>query len=213
MSRKSKAAEFVNEGYSITVTGRHISVTEPMKAYALDKILKIERFTNRIIDVNITMDVQKLEQKVDIVVKIDHTKIKTSASTENMYASIDKAVDRLQEQLRRYRGRLHDYHAKNTPIVDMNVNVVRGSQDEDLLDFNGEIEEETERRLIDQYQPHSIVDREKMPLKILTYDEAIMKMELSNDPFLIFRCEEDMKLKVIYRREEDNNFGIIETET
>ena len=38
-----------------------------------------------------------------------------------------------------------------------------------------------------------------------------MKMELSEDPFLIFHDETDRHLKVIYRR-EDGNFGVIETE-
>ena len=44
-----------------------------------------------------------------------------------------------------------------------------------------------------------------------TQEEAIMKMELSEDNFLIFRSEEDTKLKVIYRR-SDGNFGVIELE-
>jgi len=38
-----------------------------------------------------------------------------------------------------------------------------------------------------------------------------MKMELSGDAFMIFRSEEDNKVKVIYRR-EDEDFGIIEVE-
>jgi putative sigma-54 modulation protein len=48
-------------------------------------------------------------------------------------------------------------------------------------------------------------------MKTLTQNEAIIKMELSGDQFLIFRSEEDRKLKVIYRRSDDH-YGIIAVE-
>ena len=77
------------------MTGRHVLVTDAMKDYAVDKIVKIDRFNARIIDVTVVMDIQKLEHRVDITMKVDHIFIKASASSDNMYASIDKAVDRL----------------------------------------------------------------------------------------------------------------------
>lgn len=212
MSRKSKAAEFIQEGYNIAVTGRNVHVTEPMKNYAMEKIWKIERFTSRIIDVIVTMDVQKLSHKVDIILKVDHIKIRASADCENMYASIDKAIDKIESQLRRYRERIRDHQAKATKTIDMNVNVFRSRNEEEILDVNEDIEEENSQRMIDNFRPHEIVRKETKPLKILTNDEAIMKMDLSGDSFLIFRSENDMRLKVIYRR-TDGNYGIIEPES
>lgn len=212
MSRKTKAAEFVDEGYQIAVTGRNIHVTDPMKNYAIEKVSKIEKFTNRIIDVSIIMDVQKLVHRVEIILKMDHIKIISSAASEDMYASIDKAVHKLETQLLKYKSRIQDHQAKGLPTIDMTVNVVRSPAEEEIFDVNGDIEDETERRLMNKYRPHEIVEKEKMPLKILNNDEAIMKMELSGDNFLIFRSEEDMKLKVIYRR-EDGNFGIVQPES
>lgn len=207
MSRKSKAAEFVGEGYNIMVTGRSVHVTEPMKDYAMEKVAKLERFSNRIIDVIITMDIQKVEHRVDIVLKAEQIKIKSQASTDNMYASIDKAVDKLEAQLLKYRSRIHDHHAKDRAALEMNVNVYQRTKeiaDEEVLESEGEE--------VEPFHPHKIVKTEKIPLKILTFDEAVMKMDLSQDTFLIFRSEEDMKLKVIYRR-NDENYGVIEPES
>ena len=51
--------------------------------------------------------------------------------------------------------------------------------------------------------------QKKLSLKTLSTDEAMMKMELTENNFVVYRCEEDKKLKVIYRR-QDHNFGIIE---
>lgn len=211
MSRKSKAAEFLQEAYNISVTGRNVLVTDAMKNYAIEKVSKIEKFSDRILDVLIIMDIQKLNHRVDIILKVDSTKIKCQASTDNMYASIDKAVDKLEAQLIRYKRKLHEHHAKSVAAIEMNVNVLR-PQGEDLLEVNEEIEAENQRRLLDKFQPHQIVKKEKRPLKTLTDGEAIVKMELSADTFMVYRSEEDQKIKIIYRR-DDGDFGVIETET
>lgn len=207
MNRKSKAAAFLEEAYDIHVTGRNVLVTESMKDYAIEKVSKIERFSDRIIDVVITMDITRFEHCVDIVLKFNHFKIKSQACTENMYASIDKAVQKLEAQVLRYKNKMQDHHAKGVASVDMDVNVLRANPDQEVIDVNYEIEDENRRRLEDKFRSHKIVSREKRPLKILTDGEAIMKMDLSGDAFLIYRCEESKRLKVIYRR-KDGDFGV-----
>ena len=61
---------------------------------------------------------------------------------------------------------------------------------------------------MDEYSPPKIIGNDTRSMKFLTAEEAVMKMELSDDPFMIFRGEEDRKLKVIYRR-NDGNYGLI----
>jgi putative sigma-54 modulation protein len=46
---------------------------------------------------------------------------------------------------------------------------------------------------------------------MLTADEAVMKMDLSGDKFMVYKSEEDQKLKVIYRR-RDGDYGLISPE-
>jgi putative sigma-54 modulation protein len=211
MNRKALAAKFQDDVYDITVTGRHVLVTDAMKDYAIDKIVKIDRFNARIIDVNIVMDIQKLDHRVDITLKVDHVFIKASATSENMYASIDKAVDKIETQVRRYKDRINEHQKKGGAVIDMNVNILETPTNAVLKELNDDIESESSVRLIDGYRPHKILSRETRPLKTLNGHEAVMKMELSGDFFMIFRGEEDQKLKVIYRR-NDGNFGIIEPE-
>lgn len=212
MKGKAKAAEFVDEGYKIHVTGRDVLVTEAMKNYAIEKISKIERFSKRIIDVIVTMDIQKLDHRVDIVLKVDHIKVKSQAASTDMYASIDRAVEKMEHQLRKYKGRIQQHAAKGLNVIDLKVNVLKRPEEQELLDINLDIEEANHQDLIKNYTSHQIVSQETRALKTLSLDEATMKMELSGDSFLIFRSEEDWKLKVIYRR-KDENFGIIELDS
>lgn len=211
MSRKAIFEKFQGDVYDITVTGRNVLVTDAMQQYAIDKISKIDRFSNRIVDVNVVMDIQKLEHRVDITMKVDQIVVRSSANSENIYSSIDKAVDRLKSQLSRYKRRLREHQIKGAATVDINEVIVAPSIEEEIETFNDEIVSDTSANEINKYVPHKIVSKETRPLKTLNYSEAIMKIELSGDDFMVFRGEEDHKLKVIYRR-DDGNFGVIEPE-
>lgn len=210
MSRKSKAAEFVEEAYNINVIGRHIVVTDAMKDYAIEKISKIEKFSSRIIDVLVTMEVQKFEQVVDIVLKVNNLKIKSQAVSDDMYISIDKAVQKLETQLLKYKDKLQDHQSKGVSAIDMQVNVLRSASENEMLELNDEIESETRNRLMDKYNPHKIVSQKTIQLKTLTDGEAIMKLDLSKDSFIVYRCEDSRKIKILYRRKEDGDFGLIQ---
>lgn len=202
-------SENQDKGYEVKITGRHLLVTEAMKQHALDKISKLERITKRLLDIHIIMDIQKMEHRVDIVVRFNHIKIKVQAHSPDMYSSIDRAVEKLQAQIRRYKEKLQQHQAKSISVIDMNVNVIGRADAVDEL--NDEIEAGNQKEFERSLLPHAIVKREVRPLKILTQEEAVMKMELSSDSFLLYRSEEDRKLKLIYQR-EDGNFGIIEPE-
>jgi putative sigma-54 modulation protein len=198
------------DDYNIHISGRHIQVTEAMKQYAFNKLSKIERFHNRIMDVHVTMDIQKVEHSVTIIVKFEHFKIKSHAASTDMYVSIDQAVNKLQTQLYRWKDKIQEHHNKKLSAIDLKVNVIQRPYD-DLAEINQEIESEAKRAWEKQMLPGHVIGEKTISLKYLLVDEAIMKMELSGDHFLVYRSEEDRKIKVIYRR-EDGNYGIIHVE-
>ena len=201
-SRKEKTAEF-DQGYNVMVTGRHMHITDGMKQHAIDRVSKLEHIADRIIDVNVTMDIQKLSHHVEILMKYGHILIRSHAQTTDMYISIDQAVAKLEHQLRRYKRKLHDHHKKGYPVKEIPVQVIQAPGEETELEEVGGADEVA--------LPHRIVATEIGRLKILDDSEAVMKMELTGDPVMVFRAEVDRRLKVIYRR-HDGNYGIIEPE-
>jgi len=200
-TQKEKIAEF-DQGYNVVVTGRHVHVTDGMKQHAIDKISKLDKIGDRIIDVHVTMDIQKLSHRCDIMMKYGQTFIRSHADTTDMYVSIDQAVSKLNRQLRRYRNRLKQHHAKKYEMEELPITVYS------VAEFLAEEEEKEE--IIEA--PHKVVASDAQKLKLLNEDEAIMKMELSQDKFMVYRSEEDRQIKVIYRR-EDENYGIISLES
>jgi len=196
------------QGYNISIIGKHFQITDAIRNYVFEKLQKIEHFADHIIDVLVTLDTQKMEHSCTIVMNFIHFHIKVSGNTDNMYSAIDKASDRIIKLVRRYKTKLQSTRGKHLSTVDLHVNVIQPLKD-DLAEINDEIVAENAHKEEEKYKLHNIVAKETIPLKTLTQGEAVMKMELSNDHFLIYKGEEDQKIKVMYRR-EDQNYSLVQ---
>jgi len=197
-------------GYNLSIVGKHVQITDAIRNYVFDKLAKVDRLAEHVIDVTVTLDAQKLEQSCSMLMNFIHFQIKVKASTDNMYSAIDRCFDRLMKLVRRYKTKLQSHRFKDLATVDIHVNVIQPLKD-DLKIINEEIEAENAERDDARYKLHEIVAQETIPLKTLTQEEAVMKMELSDEPLLIFRSEEDRKIKVIYRR-HDENYGLVQVQ-
>jgi putative sigma-54 modulation protein len=207
---KSIPTKFSTEGYHISMIGKNLPITDAIRNYVLEKISKMERFSPNILDIFVTLEVQKVTHTVAIVMKFSHFQIKVHASTEDLYSAIDLATEKLKKLIQKYKNKLHDHHKKEFNSVNMQVSILEATPAE-IEEINDEIEAENIREEQEKYQMHTIVSQETMPMKTLTQAEAIMKFELSGERFLIYRSEENKKIRVIYHR-EDGNLGIIEVE-
>ena len=205
----AKKFEEASAGYNIQIVGRTVFVTDAMKNHAMQKLAKLERFHNHLIDVHVTLDVNKLEHSALIIMKFDHFKVTGHASASDMYVAIDQAADKLQKQVRRWKDKIQDHTKKKVSIGEMQVNILM--RPNEVAEYNEDMEIELEAERQKKLNPGKVIRKKSIPLKILTSDEAVMKMELSGDPFLIYKGEEDQKLKVIYRT-KDGNYGVIRTE-
>ena len=195
------------ETYRLQIFGHNVEVTTPLEDYVREKVHKVEKLTDNILDVEVRLDVQKLNHSCEVVIKFSHFKVKVHAATTDMYASIDKAFERLQSKMRRWKDRIQDHHARGVSAIEMQVNVLENTMalgdsfEEDIIDENN-------RSLDDKYFPPKVASQRTRHMKTLTLKEALMKMELSGDNFLIYKSEEEQVLKVLYRR-EDGSYGII----
>ncbi|MBI5274646.1 MAG: ribosome-associated translation inhibitor RaiA [Chlamydiales bacterium] len=195
--------------YNLYIVSKHIEVTEGMRQHILDKLSKLDKLTDAILDVHVRLEVEKkIHHNVSLTIMYAHTKIRSHASTTDLYASIDKAIDRLKIKLGHWKSKLQQHHAKGFSVEEIPVSVHQGF---DLEDVNDQIDEESRKKTDQRFALPKIAKMKKLAIKTLTLEEAMMKMELSDDNFMIYRSEEDHKLKVIYRR-RDATYGVIAPE-
>lgn len=200
-----------NDGnYVIAITGRHCEVSAAVEKYVSDKIHLVDKMVGHVKDVKVVLDAHKIEHTCSILMNFSHFHIHVHASTENMYVAIDKCADKLFALVSKYKSKMHAKHGESLGDVDIEVNVIQPFKD-NLKLINDNIEEANAREDASRFQLHQVVAKESVSIKVHTQGEAIMRMEFSNDPFMIYRSEEDQKLKVLYRR-PDNNYNLVQVQ-
>lgn len=106
----------------ITITGHHVEVTAALRAYVTEKMQKLERHFDQVGSVNVILNVEKLQHQAEATVKAGGRTIFAAETAKDMYASIDKLIDKLDRQVRRYKDRITDHHHVKHDTVDSGGN-------------------------------------------------------------------------------------------
>jgi putative sigma-54 modulation protein len=94
----------------ISITGHHVEVSDSLKAYVEEKIAKLKRHFDHVVDVHVILTVEKLEQKAEATVQISGAKIYADDVQADMYVSIDHMVDKLDRQIIKHKEKLQSHH-------------------------------------------------------------------------------------------------------
>jgi putative sigma-54 modulation protein len=97
----------------LSVTGHHVDITDPLRAYVVSKIQKIERHFDLVTDVHCILKVEKLRHTAEATVSVNGGTLFADATEEDMYAAIDALTDKLERQVRKYKEKLGDHHARD----------------------------------------------------------------------------------------------------
>lgn len=105
----------------LTVTGRHIDITEPVKIYAGQKLRHIvnKHIPARITKAHIIMDVQRYQQIVEMDLHGPQTNIYSKVSSPDMYTSIDKVINKIERQLIRLKTKYDRRREARTATIRM----------------------------------------------------------------------------------------------
>ena len=193
--------------YPISITCRHFDLTKAIEDHVQSKISKIDHVANGVTHVAVVLDSQRIDFICSVVMHFPHHQIKVHANAPDLYQAIDACGEKLFNLVSRYKDKIHHKNRTSLAEMDMEVNVIRPFNDELKL-INDDIDAENAKKEYERTHFHEIIRKENVAVKTHTQEEAIMKMEFSHSPFMIYRSEEDQKLKVIYRR-EDNNYNLV----
>lgn len=176
----------------IVFKGKHIEVTNAMRNYVEKRLNKIERHFDHILEVIVTLSVEKNRQIVEVTLQASRALIRAEEETDDMYASMDKVADKLERQIQKYKDK---YLKKSHPGTER-----KG------LDKEGVNVEDSESNEIAK-----IVKTKRFAIKPMSVEEAAMQMDLLGHNFFVFANDNTNKVNVLYKR-KDGNFGLIEPE-
>jgi len=97
----------------INVTGHHVEVTDALKNYVDSKFQRLERHFDQVINVHVVLSVEKLRQKAEASIHVNGAKVFADEVHEDMYAAIDRLVDKLDRQVIKYKEKKSDHRGGN----------------------------------------------------------------------------------------------------
>jgi putative sigma-54 modulation protein len=173
----------------LRVKGKNVEVTETIRAYAEEKLGKLERHLNDPTRVELELAVERNpsiadNQVAEATVWTKGPVLRARESSSDMKASIDQLADKLQRQVKRYRQKRRRRNARNN---DHPVGVP----------------------VIPAEQEPVIVKSKQFALNPMTPEDAVLQLELVGHDFFVFKNTDSGEVSVVYRR-RDGNYGLIE---
>jgi putative sigma-54 modulation protein len=171
---------------NVTVKGSHVELTDALKTYASEKVGKLEKYLPAGADAVVILGVEKFRHRAEVQIKVNGILIQAHEETEEMYQSIDKVIDKLGRQVKKYKEKLKGHKVRGEE---------RAAEPEAPVEMSESIPE--------------IIKTKRFDMKPMTPEEAVMQMELLDKDFFVFSNVSTGTVNVIYKR-KDGNVGLIE---
>jgi putative sigma-54 modulation protein len=179
----------------VQVRGKGVAVTEALREYADRKVNKLTKHFAQLRSAMVTETVQGKQHRVEVQLEGDGVTLRGEERGEDMYAAIDRVVDKLERQMQKYKAR-HSHHRNGHHHAD------HATPRTAPVEIDGLEEEEPTGR---------IIRRKRFAIKPIHPNEAVAQLELLDHDFFVFENVETGEVNVLYRRNDDN-YGLLEPE-
>jgi ribosomal subunit interface protein len=185
----------------LSVKGKQLNVGDALRTHVSDSLSRIlGKYFGDAIEVSVTISRDGHMYRAVVMAHVGRgIQVQAQGSAEEPYPAFDTAAEHLAKRLRRYKSRLRDHHKDSGPKAEtlLAQQYILASDDE---------EEAAED--VGQGQP-AVVAEMTTEIPSLTVSEAVMRMDLADQPALMFRNSSHSGLNMIYRR-TDGNIGWID---
>ncbi|MCX8044299.1 MAG: ribosome-associated translation inhibitor RaiA [Desulfobacterota bacterium] len=172
----------------IIVTFRHIQPNDALRSYAEEKASRIGKYVNNVREIHVILTLEKRSYVAEVIVHVNRAKITAKEATEdNMYASIDLVMDKIERQIKKYKDKMTD-HKEHSRKALHNVFAVT------------ETGNKSER---------TVVRTETVSIATMTVDNALRHLGEQEEDFFVFKNQDTDQVNVLYRR-RDGGIGLIE---
>jgi len=104
---------------NLSINGRHLEITVAIREYVTNKLGRVLRHFDHVIDTQVILSVEPIEHKAEITMHLPGKDIHCEASAENLYAAIDILVDKADRKIIQYKDKLQNH--VHTPVKRQDV--------------------------------------------------------------------------------------------
>jgi putative sigma-54 modulation protein len=180
---------------NMNITFRHLDPIDSLKVYAQEKVERVNKYLERAGEAHVVLSVEKHLHHADIRIQSGSFIMRGREKSEDMYASIDLAMDKIEKQLKRYKEKLKQHHGRER--VHHRDQLIRHKVYENLGSETN----------VDP--PSKVMKSNEFLSHPMGIEEAVMQMDLMNNEFYVFTNSTTMEMNVVYHR-KDGRIGLIE---
>ncbi|NLC33858.1 MAG: ribosome-associated translation inhibitor RaiA [Erysipelothrix sp.] len=171
----------------VNVRGKNVEITDGMRTRAETKLDFLDRYIAVDEDTvaNVLVKIYSSYHKVEVTITTKVGLLRAEAVADDYYSAIDVALDKLESQIKKHKGRLTNQHRENL-------------MDEFVETANNDA-------VIQELVRTKRIDAEEMPL-----DEAILTMEMLGHTFFLYTDDETGRVALVYKRDQ-GGYGLLET--
>jgi len=176
---------------NVEITGRHVVITPAIRTYILKRLRKFAKIFGDDISFHVIIDVQKERQTAEILLKSKLLNLTGKGQTDDMYNSIVRAIEKLERQALKHKNKVIEGKRQRAKAKSVAQRLGTQSTPDRVEDERSEtIQEEEAQR------------------KPMAVEEAVIELNHSDYPFLVFRNSDSGAVNVLYRR-KDGTLGLI----
>ena len=165
----------------IEFTGRNIRVSKALKKLATERLEKIARHVVGAQQAHVILVVEKRRHIAELVLIGRKDKLSGQAETDDMYASLNLVLDRIERQARKHRDKL---------ITSKRRSASRGS--EVVADDGMEVANAGEPTAT------AVIEAQAYYPPALSLEEAVLRLEAEAEPFVLFRDTKSQRLQLLH---------------
>ena len=185
----------------LSITFRQMDPSDFLREYAREKVERVNKYLDHAGEAHVVLSLERHLHQAEIQIQSGPWILRGREKSEDMYASIDLAMEKIERQLRRYKERLKNHHSRRFEHHQEGaVNHHRLRNGAGASHEGAPEEEERAARVIRTNEFLS---------QLLTVEEAIIQMDLLNADFYAFTNAATREMNVVYRR-KDGHYGLIE---
>lgn len=185
----------------VNYTFRNLDSSESLKAYAREKVERVNKYLDRASEAHVTCFLERHHHVCDITIHAGAFSMRGREKSEDFYASVDMAMDKIERQLKRYKEKLkHHKGGAHHHLAELEHIKIKHTS------FSVP---EPEAAAPAKEPEHRIIKTNEFLAKPMSVDEAVMQMDLLNNDFLVFTNAQSKDVNVVYRR-KDGHYGLIE---
>jgi putative sigma-54 modulation protein len=91
----------------VSISARHFKASEKLQEFATNEVMRLQKYFDNITDGEVVLSWQRSNKSSEINLNVNGTKLTAAEASDDFYKCIPKAVDKLERQLKRYKGKLY----------------------------------------------------------------------------------------------------------